>query len=107
MHRKLAVCAILLALTLSAQDSSPWVAAAIEFRPIGVVANGDAFWTFGSKEGIASSADGKSWQLRHKATSGGALLLGLEFPSSQFGFAYGTGGNVLFTTESGQSWAPQ
>lgn len=107
MRRTLALFAAVLALPLFAQETSPWVATAVEFRPIGVVANGDTFWAFGSKEGIASSADGKSWQLRHKAVSGGALLLGLEFPSSQFGFAYGTGGVVLFTTDSGQTWTFQ
>jgi hypothetical protein len=107
MHRKLAAFAILLTLTLFAQDPSPWVAAAPGFRPIGVTTNGDTFWTFGSNEGIASSADGKSWQRRHSATTNGALLLGLEFLSPKFGFAYGTGGVVLFTTDAGQTWTSQ
>lgn len=107
MYRRLTLCAILLALPLFAQDTSPWVATAVEFRPLGVATNGETFWAFGSKEGIASSEDGESWQLRHKATSGGAMLLGLEFPSRQFGFAYGTGGIVLFTADAGQTWAPQ
>ena len=107
MHRKLAAFVILLALPLFAQDSSPWVPAAIEFRPIGVATNGDTFWTFGSNESIASSVDGKSWQPHHKAMRDGALLLGLQFPSPQFGFAYGTGGLVLSTTDSGKTWTSQ
>src|SRR5215469_17705609 len=107
MHRRLALFALLMTLPLFAQETSPWVASAIEFHPLGVTANGDTFWTFGSKEGIASSADGKSWQLRHKDPSGGAVVLGLEFPSPQFGFAYGTGGVVLFTADAGQSWTEQ
>lgn len=106
MSRRLAALVILLAMTSFAQDSSPWVATAIEFRPIGITTNSETFWAFGSNESIASSTDGKSWQSRHTVT-GGALLLGLAFPSSQFGFAYGTGGLVLFTTDSGQTWTPQ
>jgi hypothetical protein len=98
---------MLLSLTLFAQAPSPWVAATLGFRPIGVTTNGDTFWSFGSNEGIATSADGKSWQPSHQAPRDGALLLGLEFSSAQFGFAYGTGGLLLFTTDSGQTWTPQ
>ena len=108
MHGQLASLVIALFLALYAQDSEPWTAASVDFRPVGVITNGEVFWAFGSDEGIASSADGKCWHPQHRAnTLGGPLLLGLEFPSAKFGFAYGTGGHVLFTADSGQTWSPE
>lgn len=108
MQGKLASSVVALLLTLLAPNSQVWTAASVAFRPVGVATNGEVFWAFGSDEGIASSTDGKSWQSQHGAgTHGSSLLLGLEFPSAKFGFAYGTGGHVLFTSDSGQTWTAE
>jgi hypothetical protein len=108
MYRAFAFFVFFFSRSLCAQNASQWAAASVDFRPIGVVVNGETFWAFGSNEGIAASADGTAWQSQHRAMArGGALLLGLDFPSAQFGFAYGTGGLVLFTSDSGQTWTPK
>lgn len=62
-------------------------------------------WAAGSAESIAFSTDsGRQWQTVH-ADPGGALLLSFGFVNSNFGFAAGTGGRVLFTQDGGKTWA--
>ncbi|WP_165420049.1 hypothetical protein [Edaphobacter modestus] len=77
------------------------------FRPVNVTATRAALWTCGVGEGIASSTDAQHWQVKHHVDSGGALLLGMGFTSDTFGYAYGTSGTVLTTTDGGSTWSPQ
>ena len=35
------------------------------------------------------------------------MLFGIEFFSTNFGYAYGTGGTVLFTNDGGDTWQTQ
>ena len=93
---------MLFAQTLLAQ--SPWVAASVAFRPVGVTVNNSTFWTYGSHEGIASSTDGLEWTEHAVSEGTPAMLLGLSFPSDSFGFGYGTGGALVFTTDGGKTW---
>lgn len=43
----------------------------------------------------------------HAEGDSGALLLGIGFASDTFGYAYGTGGTVLTTTDGGTTWSPE
>ncbi len=89
------------------QESSSWSVADPGFRPVNVTATRAALWTCGVGEGIASSTDAQHWQVKHHVDSGGALLLGMGFTSDTFGYAYGTSGTVLTTTDGGSTWSPQ
>jgi hypothetical protein len=82
-----------------------WVSVDSGFRPVAITTNGETFWACGSNESIASSPDGRIWQVKHHHVSdGGALLLGMEFASDRFGYAYGSGGAFLTTTDGGETW---
>lgn len=89
------------------QESSPWSVADPGFRPVYVTATETVLWTCGTGEGIASSTDAQHWQVKHHVEGGGALLLGIGFPSDTFGYAYGTSGTVLTTNDGGTTWSPQ
>jgi photosystem II stability/assembly factor-like uncharacterized protein len=58
----------------------------------------------GPNESIASSPDGKKWTLHHHASGAGSMLFGIEFFTAKFGYAYGTGGTILFTNDGGDTW---
>ena len=105
---RLIVCLILVvsgALPGTAQTaSSPWNEADLKFRAVGITTDGHDFWAAGSNEGIATSSDGKVWNVKHKVDRGGALLLGIGFGAGGFGYAFGTGGTLFTTTDAGQTW---
>jgi hypothetical protein len=110
---RLRLLLLLTLVTYSAQcrahssDSSGWTSADLAFRPVAITTNGAAFWSCGSGESIATSTDGQNWQIRHRAVQRGAILLGIAFRSSQFGYACGTGGVVLTTNDGGMTWDSQ
>jgi len=81
-----------------------WVSADLGFRPVAITTNGSTFWACGSGESVASSSDGHNWQIRHRMTSGGSLLLGIAFSSDSFGYAFGTGGTLLTSEDGGTTW---
>lgn len=81
-----------------------WTSSDPGFRALNIVPKGETLWLCGAGERIASSPDGKNWQIRHSASTGGAMLLGIGFTSETFGFAYGSGGVVLTTENGGGSW---
>jgi len=74
--------------------------------PIEITASHAGFWAVGTNDGIASSPDGKIWTTRHLTASAGNLLLGIEFPNQDLGYAWGTGGAVWITKDGGASWQP-
>ncbi len=85
--------------------SSGWTAHPLAFEPISISGDHSMFWVCGTNEGVASSPDGVTWTMRHAGTSAvSATLLGIGFTSDHFGFAYGTGGVLLTTTDGGASW---
>ena len=97
-----AVC-LLTCLTSRAQEAA-WQTNSPGFHPLAIGSNQNALWVCGPNESIASSSDGKSWTVHHHASGAGAMLFGIEFYSAKFGYAYGTGGTVLFTNDGGDSW---
>src|SRR5665213_1155877 len=108
MHIRRAVSTLCLFASLMAHSqTADWKASDPGFHPLAIVSAKDAFWICGPNESIASSSDGRSWTVHHQASGAGALLFGIEFFSASFGYAYGTGGSVLFTTDGGNTWDPQ
>lgn len=102
--RTISLLFLFVSLTQMLHAQSPWTATSVTFRPVGITTNGSTFWAYGGHEGIASSIDGREW-LTHPVSEGSqASLLGLSFSSPSFGFAYGTGGALAFTTDGGQTW---
>jgi hypothetical protein len=98
---------IAIASSVYAQSPSPWTATDPGFRTVNITSTRSAFWVCGAAEGIATSPDGKSWQVKHHAEGSGSLLLGIGFASDTFGYAFGTGGNVLTTSDGGSTWSSQ
>lgn len=94
----LAIC------SASYAQSPAWVADNAGFRALAITSNNGAFWICGPDESIASSPDGQSWTIHHRTSGAGAMLFGMEFFSAKFGYAYGTGGTVLFTNDGGNTW---
>ena len=97
-----AVC-LLTCLASQAQEAA-WQPNSPGFHSLAIVSNQNTFWICGPNESIASSTDGKTWTVHHHASGAGAMLFGIEFYSAKFGYAYGTGGTVLFTNDGGDSW---
>jgi hypothetical protein len=85
-------------------SESAWTKAELSFRPIAITSNGMTFWACGTDGSIASSSNGHDWQIKSRVDGKGALLLGIEFASNSFGYAYGTGGTLLTTTDGGVTW---
>jgi photosystem II stability/assembly factor-like uncharacterized protein len=74
------------------------------FRPMDVTANGNTIWVCGSEGSIAKSSDaGSTWQPVLHADNG-ALLLRIAFPRPEFGYAVGTRGTLLTTSDGGKTW---
>lgn len=109
MHTRralLVLCLSTCCLTSHAQTPA-WQKSDPGFYPLAIASSEDALWVCGPNESIASSPDGKTWTLHHRASGAGAMLFGIEFFSAKFGYAYGTGGTVLFTNDGGDTWEAQ
>jgi hypothetical protein len=102
------VGSLLIAVASSAhgQNASSWSPADPGFRPVNIASSHDGLWVCGVGEAIASSQDGQHWQVKHHV-DGGASLLGIRFASATFGYAFGTGGTVVTTTDGGATWSSQ
>jgi len=83
---------------------SPWWTASVPFRPTNLTDSADTLWVCGADEMIAKSDDGgKSWQVKHQKPDG-ELLLTIVFPDRLHGFASGTNGAFLRSTDGGETW---
>lgn len=98
----LALCVFIC--VISSAQAPAWHTGNPGFHPLAITSRGDSFWICGPNESIASSLNGSEWTIHHRAPSAGAMLFGIEFFSASFGYAYGTGGTVLFTNDGGDSW---
>jgi hypothetical protein len=79
----------------------------LSFRPIQIVNADGTLWVAGTDESIATSQDGgATWQLRHN-NKGGEVLVDLGWLSAMSGYAAGTRGCFLWTTDGGKTWAPR
>lgn len=96
-----------MACSLFAQNPTPAPSPGASFRPVNITSTATELWICGVNEGIASSSDAHTWQVKHQADNGGALLLGINFSSAGFGYAFGTGGTILTTNDGGKTWTSQ
>lgn len=100
------VC-ILLTTTLtlaSGQEQPEWHNQGFSFRVLNTSSIGQLLWVCGTDETIAVSSDnGAHWQVKHQMM-GGPLLLNINFADSKFGYAAGSGGILLTTVDSGETW---
>jgi photosystem II stability/assembly factor-like uncharacterized protein len=108
--RSLAVASSILLFAISAQSQTAptvdnWQLSDPGFRALAITSSHDTFWVAGVGEGVASSEDGQHWQIRNHKENGGATLVGIEFASETFGYAYGTGGTLITTEDGGRTWA--
>ncbi len=77
----------------------------LPFHVVAVTTSGQEIWAAGTDQGIAVSNDnGGSWQAKHSSTAGGTLLT-IEFNGPKFGYAAGTSGLMLTTSDGGETWA--
>lgn len=66
--------------------------------------NSNALWVCGADGLIAVSSDGgTTWTQKHLAKNGN-LLLAMGFANEQFGYAGGTGSEILLTKDGGNTW---
>lgn len=86
-------------------SSVEWETVHPGFRVTGLTTNEGKFWVCGSGGAIASSNDGRHWEIRHSHEDTGPLLLGIGFTNAKFGYVYGVGGTVLTTEDAGTTWA--
>lgn len=92
---------------LGAQDgSSGWRSRTLPFRPLNITGIGQSLWVCGTDGGIAVSLDdGRNWKtVRHEANA--PLLLNIAFADAKFGYAAGSNGLLLTTSDGGNTWGP-
>ena len=84
--------------------SSSWKAIPTAFRPVNVTAMGGIIWVCGADEMILSSRDGgATWETKPQNRDG-EVWLNVSFVDEKVGEAAGTGGVLLSTIDSGQTW---
>lgn len=94
-----AICA-----TCEEKPEKNWHVSNLPFRAINITSNGSTLWACGSDESLAVSSDnGMTWNLKHHQPDGN-LLLNVQFSGETFGYAAGTGGLLLTTENSGETW---
>ena len=104
--RELVSVLVALLFNSASSPASEWRTVALPTRALNIAENTGNLWVCGADELIAVSADGgKNWTTKHSVANG-RLLLSLGFANKQFGYAAGTGGVILVTTDSGDTWTP-
>jgi Gram-negative bacterial TonB protein C-terminal len=79
----------------------------LSFRPIKILSANGALWVAGTDESIATSQDGgRTWELKHN-NKDGEVLVDLGWLNAKTGYASGTRGLFLWTTDGGITWTPR
>jgi hypothetical protein len=100
---RLLMALTLLGTTLSAA-ASEWRSIELSSRPMNITENNGTLWVCGADELIANSTDGgKTWNVLHSSKNSG-ILLTIGFANERFGYAAGTSGVVVFTSDGGNTW---
>jgi len=95
---------ILVLLNVAASSASEWRTVDLPARPLNIAENNGTLWVCGADELIANSGDGgKTWTTKHNAKNG-SLLLSIGFANERFGYAAGTGVQILITKDGGNTW---
>ncbi len=101
--RKLFFILVLL-FSVAASSASEWRTVELPARALNIAENNGTLWVCGADELIAASVDGgNTWIAKHSAKNG-SLLLTVGFANERFGYAAGTGGQVLTTRDGGSTW---
>ena len=83
-----------------------WRTISLSDRPINLTSHTGTLWVCGTDELIASSSDaGTIWQTKHREVDG-EVLTQISFINEKVGYAAGTNGLVLWTTDGGEHWKP-
>jgi hypothetical protein len=86
--------------------ASGWRTVELPARALNIAENNGTFWVCGADGLIAASSDeGSTWSAKHLVRNGN-LLLSIGFANEQFGYAAGTGGEILLTKDGGGTWNP-
>jgi hypothetical protein len=102
--RQLLFFSFWLQVNVGACIASEWRTAGLPARALNIVEQSGTLWVCGSDELIAASSDGgKTWTAKH-LTKNGRVLLSIGFADAQFGYAGGTGGQILITKDGGNTW---
>ncbi len=88
----------------AAQAPSVWHSYDFPFRVNNITSNRDQLWLCGGNEALAVSFDnGEHWKVKHLQKSERGLL-NVDFAGPNFGYATGTGGLFLTTSDGGEKW---
>jgi hypothetical protein len=88
-----------------AQTAPDWHSYDFPFRVLNITSNGQLLWVCGTKVLRYHPTNGANCQVKHQTKDGG-LLLNIDFADSKFGYATGSGGLILTTTDGGETWIP-
>jgi photosystem II stability/assembly factor-like uncharacterized protein len=90
---------------VSSPEEGPVVS--LPFRPIQIINANGALWIAGTDESIATSNDGAAtWRVEHTVKDGN-VLADVGWLNENLGYAAGTGGLFLWTTDGGKNWTPR
>jgi photosystem II stability/assembly factor-like uncharacterized protein len=90
----------------TAQGSSAWHKCNFEFQVTNAGRNGSSLWLCGNNEALAVSLDnGTHWEVKHLQKASERSLRDVDFADAKFGYATGTAGVFLTTTDGGETWA--
>jgi photosystem II stability/assembly factor-like uncharacterized protein len=79
----------------------------LPFRPVQLIAANGILWISGTDESIGCSRDGgTTWELKHRKADGD-VLVDLGWVNAKSGYAAGTRGIFLWTTDGGKTWTPR
>lgn len=88
------------------QAPSVWHNYDFQFQVANATGNGHSLWLCGSNEALAVSRDnGDHWEIMHLQVASARSLMNVDFANAKFGYATGTGGVFLTTTDGGETWA--
>jgi hypothetical protein len=93
-----------IASSIESATQSAWWSVSLPHRATNLTYSAETLWACGADEMIAKSDDGgKTWQVKHQKPDG-ELLLKIIFAGKMLGFASGTNGAFLRTTDGGETW---
>lgn len=102
--RQFLLVLVVLLFNSASLPASEWRTVALPARALNIEENNGSLWICGADELIAVPADGgKNWTTKHNVANG-RLLPSLGFADKRFGYAAGTGGAILVSTDSGDTW---
>jgi len=101
------VCFVLGGNNLRADSDNGWKFVDAGLRALNItIGPNQSIWVCGPNETIGVSSDGGDHWTKKHAKEDGATLLNITFANDHFGYAFGTAGVVVITTDAGATWQP-